>query len=35
MYSPAKTTSLDEYFAQLADAGMVYENLQAICSNPA
>ena len=36
VYSPAaKTAWLDEQFAQLADAGMVYENPQAICSNPA
>ena len=34
VYSPAKTAWLDEQFAQLADAGMVYENPQAICSNP-
>ena len=35
VYLPAKTAWLDEQFAQLADAGMVYENPQAICSNPA
>ena len=35
VYSPAKTALLDEQFAQLADAGMVYENPQAICLNPA
>ena len=35
VYSLAKTAWLDEQFAQLADAGMVYENPQAICSNPA
>ena len=35
VYSPAKTAWLDEQFAQLADAGMVYENPQAIYSNPA
>ena len=35
VYSPAKTAWLDEQFAQLADAEMVYENPQAICSNRA
>ena len=35
VYSPAKTSWLDEQSAQLADAGMVYENPQAICSSPA
>ena len=35
VYSPAKTAWLDEQFAQLADAGMVYVNPQAMCSNPA
>ena len=35
VYLPAKTAWLDEQFAQLADAGMVYGNPQAICSNPA
>ena len=35
IYSPAKTAWLDEQFAHLADAGMVYENPQAMCSNPA
>ena len=35
VYSPAKTAWLDGQFAQLADAGMVYENPQAIRSNPA
>ena len=35
VYSPAKTAWLDEQFAQLANVGMVYENPQAICSNPA
>ena len=34
-YSPAKTARLDEKFAHLTDAVMVYENPQAICSNPA
>ena len=33
--SPAKIALLDEQFAQLADAGMVQDNPQAICSNPA
>ena len=35
VYSPAKTARLDETFAHLTDAVMVYENPQAICSNPA
>ena len=35
VYSPTKTAWLDEQFAQLADAGIVYENPQATCSNPA
>ena len=35
VYSPAKTAWLDELFAQRADAGMVCENSQAMCSNPA
>ena len=26
IYSPSKTASLNKQFAQLADAGMVYEN---------
>ena len=34
-YPPAKAVWLDEQFAQLPDAGMVYENPQAIYSNPA
>ena len=33
VYLP-KTAWLDEQFAQLADAAMVYESPQAICSNP-
>ena len=35
VYLPAKTAWLDEQFTQLAEAGMVYENPQAICSSPA
>ena len=35
IYSSANTAWFGEQFAQLADAGMVYENPQAICSNPA
>ena len=35
VYSLTKTAWLDEQFAQLADAGRVYQNPQAICSNPA
>ena len=33
--SPAKTAWLGEQFVQLAEAGMVDENPQALCSNPA
>ena len=32
VYSLTKTAWLDEQFAQLADAGMVYENPQAMCT---
>ena len=35
VYLPAKTARLDEKFAHLTNAVMVYENPQAICSNPA
>ena len=35
VYSTAKTAWLDEQFLQLADTGLVYENPQAMCSNPA
>ena len=33
VYSPARTAWLDKQFAQLTEAGMVYENPQAIYSN--
>ena len=35
VYSPARTAWLDKQFAQLTEAGMVYENPQAIYSNVA
>ena len=34
VYSPAKTGWQDKQFAQLVEARMVYENPQAMCSNP-